>query len=58
MIMGILGGKEYHYNMDIPLKKCIDIKLPKEQSDEKSWQPDLVIQDKDNNIVAIIEIKY
>lgn len=58
MIMGILDGKEYHYNMDIPLKKCIDIKLPKEQSDEKSWQPDLVIQDKDNNIVAIIEIKY
>ena len=58
MIMDILKEKDYHYNMDIPLNKCINSESIEEEKINSRWQPDLVIQDKSNNIVAIIEIKY
>ena len=43
--------------MDIPIND-VDNNLSKGTDNENRWQPDLVIQDKDNNIIAIVEIKF
>ena len=46
LIANLLKNKKYHYTMDCAFDK------------NDKWQPDLIIKDKNNNIIAVIETKY
>ncbi len=58
MILELLKNRDYKYDMDQIFNKRFDKNIDENLIKNNKWQPDLIIRDSNDKVVAVIEIKY